>query len=121
MVDPVWNASSENSLDYKQVLIDIYGPQAVNIGFVDDATGMKCLSKALKHAALTVSPQTARETYLQDDPNYGTDVMRIQDIESLPCWYGFVYTQNNSEHPLSETLSLELEGLEVDYPRDCIG
>ena len=82
---------------------------------------MKCLSKALKHAALTVSPQTARETYLQDDPNYGSDVLRIQDIESLPCWYGFVYTQNNSQHTLSETLSLELEGLVVDYPRDCVG
>ena len=82
---------------------------------------MECLAKALKNAAMTVSPQNARETYLQDDPNYGPDVLRIQDIDSLPCWYGYVYTQNNSEHPLSETLSLELEGLEVDYPRDCVG
>ena len=26
MIDPVWNASAENSPDYKQVLIDVYGP-----------------------------------------------------------------------------------------------
>lgn len=32
MVDPLWNASAENDFLYKQVLIDIYGPEAVTIG-----------------------------------------------------------------------------------------
>ena len=26
MVDPVWNESAKNSLEYKQVLIDVFGP-----------------------------------------------------------------------------------------------
>ena len=49
----------------------------MSIGFIDDITGIQCLAKAFKHAALTKSPESARETYLEDDPNYGTDVLRI--------------------------------------------
>ena len=40
----------------------------------------------------------------------------MQTIESLPCWYGYIYTQNQSAHRLQETLRPELEGLEVMYP-----
>ena len=64
MVDPVWNESAKNNLEYKQVLIDVFAPQAVNIGFIDDITGIECLAKALKHAAITISPESACETYL---------------------------------------------------------
>ena len=44
------------------------------------------------------------------------DVHRISDVESLNCWYGFIYTMNNSKHQLSETIRPGLEGLEVVYP-----
>ena len=31
MIDPVWNETVENDERYRQVLIDVYGPMAVNL------------------------------------------------------------------------------------------
>lgn len=57
-----------------------------------------------------------REFYLADNHDYGEKVVRVQDVESLPCWYGYIYTENNSEHRLKETLRPEFEGITVFYP-----
>ena len=40
MVDPIWNATADNAEEYKEVLIDIYGPRAVDVSPVSDAEGM---------------------------------------------------------------------------------
>ena len=63
-----------------------------------------------------MSPPESREHYLVENPDYGQAVLRVQDIESLPCWYGYIYTRNLSPHMLSETLRPQLEGLSVMYP-----
>lgn len=41
---------------------------------------------------------------------------RISDVESLGCWYGYIYTMNASKYELRETLRPNLEGLEVVMP-----
>lgn len=53
---------------------------------------------------------------MEDNEDYGTDVIRISDVECLDCWYGFIYTQNNSKYALRETIRPALEGLVVVYP-----
>ena len=41
---------------------------------------------------------------------------RISDVEALNCWYGFIYTKNGSQFPMTETMRPNLQGLEVAYP-----
>ena len=65
---------------------------------------MYCLVNALKDAAQTVSADDSKEFYLRDNPDYGEQVYRVQSIDSLPFWYGYIYTKNDSSNPLSETL-----------------
>ena len=77
---------------------------------------MQVLSRALKSAAMSLSPVETRQTYLEDNEDYGGDVIRISDVESLDCWYGYIYTLNNSPYRLKETLKPQLTGLEVVYP-----
>lgn len=40
MVDPIWNSSAANDEMYKEVMIDIYGPESVNLNQVSDEDGM---------------------------------------------------------------------------------
>ena len=40
-------------------------------------------------------------------------MVRISSLDALDCWYGFIYTNNQSQYNLRESLSLELEGLEL--------
>ena len=54
-------------------------------------------------------PASERQTYLAEDENYGTDVFRVTDIDplrniALDCWYGYIYTRNESPYRLQETL-----------------
>ena len=83
---------------------------------IDDKTGIKVLQKAFKDAALTRVPQELRENYLEENPDYGTKVFRVTDVESLDCYYGFIYTKNESEYRLKETIRPHLKGLEINYP-----
>ena len=92
MIDPLWNDTVDNDDMYREVLIDIYAPETVSIDQVEDARGMQYLAKALKHAAKTRAPVESRQTYLEENEDYGTDVIRISDVECLDCWYGFIYT-----------------------------
>ena len=57
-----------------------------------------------------------REHYLANNPDFGTDVLRVQDLESLPCWYGYIYTKNSSAKELRETLWPAVEGFSILYP-----
>jgi hypothetical protein len=78
---------------------------------------MKILAKALKNAAQTKIPEEARDHYLEENADYGDTVYRVTDVEALDCWYGFIYTKNQSPYRLKETLRPQLKGLEVIYPQ----
>ena len=65
---------------------------------------------------MTRSPESERQTYLAEDEDYGTDVFRLTDVESLDCWYGYIYTKNDSPYRLKETIKPQLDGLEVVWP-----
>lgn len=67
---------------------------------MNDDLGMQVLCRALKGAAMELSPEDSRQTYLEEDEDYGTDVIRVSDVESLDCWYGYIYTYNNSPYRL---------------------
>ena len=116
MIDPLWNDSANLSGKFKEILVDIYASENVMIDQVDDQAGYECFGKALKHHAQTFSSENAREHYLADNPDFGKDVMRIQDIKSLPCGYGYIYTKNSSDKGLHETLSPVLNGFSVIFP-----
>ena len=55
MIDPLWNTTVENNDLYREVLIDIYGPEVVDIDKVEDSKGMEYLAEAFKHAAKTMN------------------------------------------------------------------
>ena len=65
---------------------------------------------------MNLSPEDQRQTYLEENEDYGKDVIRVSDVESLDCWYGYIYTQNNSAYRLQETVRPQLNGLEVIWP-----
>lgn len=67
----------------------------------------------MKHAKANVEKH---EKYLAGNVHYGEDVFRVQDIESLNCWYGYIYTENNSSKMLQEKLRPQLQGISVIYP-----
>lgn len=117
MIDPIWNETTENDVMYREVLVDVYAPETVVLDQVEDAKGIEYLEKALKHAARTKTPEEEKQYYLEDNPDYGTKVHRISDVQGLNCWYGYIYTCNNSEHELTETIRPALEGLEVVHPK----
>ncbi len=48
MIDPHWNATCANDHRYKDIILDIYSPQAVNIEHVEDLEGLAHLAKTLK-------------------------------------------------------------------------
>ena len=129
MVDPLWNETAENDPMYREILVDIYAPETVNLDQVSDEKGMQCLERAMKNAAKTVRPQPneskadaqarfeeSKQFYLTENEDYADEVFRISDVESLGCWYGYIYTKNNSKYDLRETLRPNLEGLEVVSP-----
>jgi hypothetical protein len=116
MIDPVWNSAVENDTQYRELLIDIYAPNPVTLSQVDDDVGMQVLSRALKGVAMTKSAPEKRETYMEDNEDYGADVFRVTDVQSMECYYGYIYTQNNSAYMLKETVRPELTGLEIVWP-----
>jgi hypothetical protein len=111
MIDPVWNETVDNSDMYREVLVDVYAPETVVLDQVEDRKGMQYLEKALKHAARTRTTEDKKQYYLEDNPEYGNDVYRVSEVEGLNCWYGYIYTANNSPHELTETIRPGLEGL----------
>ena len=57
----------------------------------------------------------ARKFYLAKDPDYRDDVYKVQAVSDATR-FGFVYTCNNSQYPLSESLTLTLKGAQPYYP-----
>ena len=96
------------------MLVDIYGPESHDIQPVDDAFGKSLLVKAMKHAAMSID-SIEKTNYLADKKDY-KDCIRATDIGDIGCWYGFIYTKNNSPYRLKETITLDLKGLEIVHP-----
>ena len=72
---------------------------------------MQYFAAALKHHARTSAPPDTHEHYLRENPDYGEGVLRVQTIELLPCWYGYIYTLNDSAYTLRDNVMLELKGI----------
>jgi len=92
MIDPIWNSTIANDQMYSEVLVDIYAPDSVNLTQIDDMQGMQVLARAMKNAAMTLSPEDLRTPYLEENEDYKNDVIRVSDVETLECWYGYIYT-----------------------------
>jgi hypothetical protein len=108
MVDPIWNASASSDKLHKNVLVDVYCQDRIEIEPIDDNTGMKALELILKNFAQNMSGNDVRNYYLRDSlPDY-TNVYRICDVDSSGCWYGFYYTRNDSGFNLCETFTPNL-------------
>ena len=60
MIDPIWNSTVHNDDIYKEVMVDIYAPDQVNLSQVEDDHGMQILARALKGAAMNLSPPEQR-------------------------------------------------------------
>ena len=43
MIDPVWDESAELHEDYKEVLVDVYAPEIVDLEAIDDQAGIMFL------------------------------------------------------------------------------
>ena len=76
---------------------------------------MEHLAQALKHAAMHHTSDEKKVKYLAERPDY-KDVIRVQDLDILQCWYGFIFTRNCSPYTLEEDMTPRLEGFEVVYP-----
>lgn len=83
---------------------------------IEHDEGIEILAKSVKQAAMALSPKEKRVRYLEERPDY-TDVIRVQDLDMLNCWYGFIYTNNLSAYTLEEEMKPILEGLQVIYPQ----
>lgn len=57
MVDPIWNTFSDKDPTYKQVIVDIYGPESFTISPLNQSDGMKLLATAVKQVAIHKSPE----------------------------------------------------------------
>lgn len=52
---------------------------------------------------MNLSSPEKKVKYLEDRPDYNK-VIRVQDLDQLNCWYGFIYTNNLSSHTLEEEM-----------------
>ena len=68
---------------------------------------MEVLAKALKHAAMTRTTEEQQQKYLANKIDY-SDAIRVTSLSDLNCWYGFIYTSNDSLYKLKETLTPDL-------------
>ena len=67
MIDPVWHPSAFLDDNYRDVLIDIYGPEQYHIQPLDFGIGLQHLAETLKHFSCNRSPLEQRDFYLKDN------------------------------------------------------
>jgi hypothetical protein len=116
MIDPIWNECANKHAEFKNVHLDIYSTQQVEIEPIDDYTGITCLASMLKNYAKTLAPAESKQFYLRDSKPEYADTYRILDVDSTGCWYGYFYTNNGSQYPLKEKFMPDLKGGEVVWP-----
>ena len=64
---------------------------------------------------MTKAPDSAKKQYLANEADY-RDCIRVSAVDAIDCWYGFIYTKNASPFRLRETVTPQLEGLEIAWP-----
>ena len=94
-------------------MLDIYSKQHFDISPLSDTYGLEILKKAFKSAAISRTSEETHSRYLKTSKPEYENVLRICSLDALECWYGFIFTKNESPYKLNETLSLQLEGLEL--------
>ena len=67
------------------------------------------------HYARNKAPQEMRRKYLADKEDY-QNCVRVQDFDSLNCWYGYIYTLNDSQYTLRDNVMLEVKGIDAIEP-----
>lgn len=120
-LDATWNDSASRDSRYQDVLLDIYGPSQVSISQINPDQGLKVLTKSLKSLAESYSEeQGTKKFYLEHDEDYGKSVYKVSELsKATKCRFGFCYTQNKSRYPLKETLSVNLKGAELFWPKSA--
>ena len=92
-VNPIWNESASFEEEYKDIVLDIYCPEATTIETIDAKVGYNTLSTAFKNLAESFEAKK----FFADKQGYGTDVYRVSIMrEVTKCRIGFCYTANNS-------------------------
>ena len=111
-------STADNDSRYRDVIVDIYAAEQVNIEPVDHNEGLMILERALLDFARGMKEEGRGSPYLQEShpDDYGADVVRVKELKVPKCRYGFIYTANDSGYEMTESLSLGLEGLEIVYP-----
>ena len=69
MIDPVWNETAANDANFKQVMLDIYSKQHLEITPLPDAYGFDKLTRAVKNAAVSRTPKET-QTPLHPEPKH---------------------------------------------------
>ena len=88
--------------------------------FCRPATSSRFMPR-LNEGALSAPTRLAASSKFKSRPRPPAPPPRISDIKSLGCWYGFIHTQNDSPYAMTETLRLDLTGLEVAHPKPNSG
>ena len=112
-IDPTWHESASLHENFKNVMIDLYCPLAVNMQLLSEQKGIEILSNSLKHVAREIVPSDQRKNHLESNSDYGRNVYRVCDITACKSWFGFIYTNNQSSHELKESITPTLTGLEL--------
>lgn len=112
-VDPTWDPSADYHRDFKKITVDIYCPENLNIETVSRTEGVAILTQTLKDVAQNIVPKDKRSYHLASNKDYGRDAYRVTDLNESKCWYGFIYTKNDSGYELKEDIKPTLKGLEV--------
>ena len=73
------------------------------------------LKQSIKNYARNKAPQDKRRNFVENQEEY-LNCIRIEDIESLNCWYGYIYTFNDSAYTLRDKVILEAPGIDVIEP-----
>jgi len=114
LIDPSWNASADLSRDFKQVLVDIYCPEAINLHAVTDQTGIKLAEKTL--ASVAQKAVALQSRYLKTSA-YGENVYKVTDLNGSGCWWAYHYVKNDCGKTLNQVTTPALKNMAVvNYP-----
>jgi hypothetical protein len=116
VVDAIWHASASQDTLHKNVLVDIYCQDRIEIEPIDDNAGMIALATMLKNFAQNMTGDDVRKYYLRNKFPAFANVYRVENPYSTGSWYGFYYTRNDSAKNLYETFTPKLKGGEVVWP-----
>jgi len=117
VVDPQFNESAELEEGYKDINIDVYTTQSVNLTPLDPQNGVKHLAQMLRKEAQKVD-EDKFDHYLSGNADY-SDVIRLKSGDLTDAPYIAIYTKNKSQHALSEALGFsKLDNIDVLFPKE---